>query len=272
MLGLLSKARHLRTSLGLAAGDREEFAFDPESGIPREEQKEILAEIEKLASQSRISVSPEAFAVKAAKKGILFPVIVIISAIVAAGAGLRRLLIPFPARRDPDCPRGHLHDHRGRQADRAGEEGVRGAAPGKEPADRPDPGPPGGDRQQRQDLQANMDAKVRDRETQLRAAMTAEMDAEKARLQKLGLTDQAIQKRLADLEAQKNADNTRELDSFRAQAEQERKKSEAALREQQDRFNAEPGPGKRGKTAGALRLEAAGGGPPGTARAENEGK
>jgi hypothetical protein len=238
MLGLLSKARHLRTSLGLAAGDRDEFAFDPESGIPREEQKEILAEIEKLASQSRISVSPEAFAVKAAKKGILFPVIVIISAIVAAGAGFAVFSFLFQrgetqiAREDTSTitAEGKLIEQVKKESEARLQEKNQqiGQIQGRlAEIDR-----------QRQDLQSNMDAKVRDRETQLRAAMTAEMDAEKARLQKLGLTDQAIQKRLADLEAQKNAENAKELDSFRAQAEQERKKSEAALKEQQDRFNA----------------------------------
>ena len=238
MLGLLSKARHLRTSLGLAASDREEFAFDPESGIPREEQKEILAEIEKLASQSRISVSPESFAVKAAKKGILFPVIVIIAAIVAAGAGFAVFSFLFQrgetqiAREDTSTitAEGKLIEQVKRESEARLQEKNQqiGQIQGRlAEIDK-----------QRQDLQANMDAKVRDRESQLRAAMTAEMDAEKARLQKLGLTDEAIQKRLAELSEQKNAANTKELDSFRAQAEEERRKSEAALKEQQDSFNA----------------------------------
>ena len=86
MLGLLEKARTLRKSLGLGGDDREEFAFDPDSGITREEQKEIRAEIEKVASGSRIAVKPEMFAVKAAKRGVLFPVMVIVGAVVVLGA------------------------------------------------------------------------------------------------------------------------------------------------------------------------------------------
>ncbi|MBE3130317.1 MAG: hypothetical protein IMZ54_06320, partial [Acidobacteria bacterium] len=65
MLGLLAKAANLRKSLGLPTDGRDEFAFDPDSGISREDQKEILQEIEKVATQSRITVSPEVFIVKA---------------------------------------------------------------------------------------------------------------------------------------------------------------------------------------------------------------
>jgi len=50
MLGLLDKARKLRDTLGLGTDGREEFAFDPDSGISREEQKEIRQEIEKVAA------------------------------------------------------------------------------------------------------------------------------------------------------------------------------------------------------------------------------
>ena len=57
-------------SLGLRTDGRDEFAFDPDSGISREEQQEIRQEIEKVATQSRISVSPEAFIVKAAKNHV----------------------------------------------------------------------------------------------------------------------------------------------------------------------------------------------------------
>ena len=238
MLGLLSKARHLRTSLGLSTDDRDEFAFDPASGIPREEQKEILREIEKLASQSRITVSPEAFAVKAAKRGVLFPVMVIIGALVAAGAGFGLFSFLFQ--------RGETQIAREDTATITAEgkliEQVKKESEARLQQKNQEIGQIQGrlaeiDRQ-RQDLQANMDAKVRDRESQLRAAMSAEMDAERARLQKLGLTDQDIQKRLADLEARKNAENAKELESFRVKADEDRRKSEAALKEQQDRFNA----------------------------------
>jgi hypothetical protein len=87
MLGLLEKARQLKNSLGFVDG-REEIAFDADSGITREEQKEIRAEIEKVATSSRITVKPEMFAVKAAKRGVLFPVIVNVGALLVLAVGL----------------------------------------------------------------------------------------------------------------------------------------------------------------------------------------
>ena len=91
---------------------------------------------------------------------------------------------------------------------------------------------------QRQDLQANMDAKVRQREDQLKASMAAELAAEKVRLQKQGLSEQDIANRLSAMEAQKNADSQRQLAAFRAQAETDRQKSDENLRSLQAEFNA----------------------------------
>ena len=84
-----------------------------------------------------------------------------------------------------------------------------------------------------------MDAKVQEKENQLRASMSAELDAEKAALQKQGLSDADIQKKLSDLAAQKNADFNKQLDTFKNQADGDRKKSEATLANLQTQFNAD---------------------------------
>ncbi len=83
---------------------------------------------------------------------------------------------------------------------------------------------------QRQELQSGMDAKVKAREDELRAGIAAELEAEKKKLQTQGLSDEAIAKRLADLETSKNAESERTLDTFRRQAEDERARSEASLK------------------------------------------
>src|SRR5208337_124146 len=92
---------------------------------------------------------------------------------------------------------------------------------------------------QRQDLQSNMDAKVQARESQLRASMTAELDAERARLQKQGLSDQDIQKKLSDFEAPKNAAFNAQLAAFRTQVDADTKKSESALQDLRSQFTAD---------------------------------
>ena len=239
MLGLLDKARKLRDSLGLGTDGREEFAFDPDSGITREEQKEIRQEIEKVASSSRMKVSPEMFVVKAAKQGILFPVLVNVAAIVALAAGLAVLYFLFQrgesqaARQDTTAitAEGKLLEEVKKESEARLQEKNNQIDQIQGKLSEID--------KQRQDLQANMDAKVQARETQLRAALNAELDAERAKLQKQGLSDQDIQKRLSDLEAQKNSAFNAQLAAFRTQADADRKKSEAALQDLKSQFNAD---------------------------------
>jgi len=239
MLGLLDKARKLRDTLGLGTDGREEFAFDPDSGISREEQKEIRQEIEKVATSSRMKVSPEMFVVKAAKRGVLFPVLVNSGALIALVAGLAVLYFLFQrgesqaARQDTTAitAEGKLLAEVKKESEARLQEKNQqiGQIQGRlAEIDK-----------QRQDLQANMDAKVQARESQLRAAMAAELDAERARLQKQGLSEQDIQKKLADLEAQKNSAFNAQLAAFKTQADADRKKSEAALRDLRAQFNAD---------------------------------
>ncbi len=239
MLGLLDKARQLRNSLGLASDGRDEYAFDPDSGISLDEQKEIRAEIEKVATQNRIVVSPEAFLVKAAKRGSLFPIMVNVAAVLVVAAGLALFYFLFQrgetriAREDTATitAEGKLLEAVKKESDARLQE--------KNQQINQIEGRLAEIERQRQDLQANLDARVRDRETQLRARMAAELEAERARLQKQGLSEQDIEKKLNSLSAQQNASFARQLDAFRAEAETERKRSEAALASLKAQFNAD---------------------------------
>ena len=236
MLGLLDKARKLRDDLGLPSDGREEFAFDPESGITLDEQKEIRREIEKVASSSRMAVRPDQFAVKAAKRGVLFPVVVNVGAILVLAVGLGVLYFLFQrgetqaARQDTQTitAEGKLLEQVKRESEARLQE--------KNSQINQIQGRMAEIDKQRQDLQSTMDAKVQAREAQLKAEMAAQMDAERARLQKQGLSDQAIQKRMADLQAQQDASFNQQLGAFRAQAEADRRKSEAALQELRSQF------------------------------------
>ena len=197
------------------------------------------AEIEKLATNSRISVKPEMFAVKAAKRGVLFPVIVNVGAILVLAAGLGLFYFLFQrgetqlGREDTGTitAEGKLIAEVKKESDAKLQE--------KNQQINQIQGQLADIDKQRKDLQSNMDAKVQEKESQLKAAMAAELDAEKARLQKQGLSEQDIQKKLADLEAQKNTAFNRQLDSFRTQADDERKKSEATLASLQSQFNSD---------------------------------
>ena len=236
MLGLLAKAANLRKSLGLPSDGRDEFAFDPDSGISREDQKEILQEIEKVATQSRISVSPDVFVVKAAKKGVLFPIIVNAAAIAALTIGLGTFWFLFQ-RGETQLAKeaaggitaeGKLIEELKKESEAQLQEKnlqinqIQGQLAEID--------------KEKQNLQATMDEKVREREAQLRAAVAADLEAEREKLRRQGLSDQDITKRLTDLEAKKNSEFTAQLEAFRGQAEEDRKKAEASLRQLEGEF------------------------------------
>jgi hypothetical protein len=239
MLGLLEKARTLRKTLGMGTEDREEFVFDADSGISREEQREIRQEIERVAGKSRIAVTPDMLAVKAAKRGVLFPVLVNVGMFLVLAVGLAFFYFLFQrgetqaAREDTGniTAEGKLLQEVKKESEaKLQEKNSQISQIQGQLADLD---------KQKQDLQSTMDAKVQEKESALRTAMTAELDAEKARLQKQGLSDKDIEKKLAALEEQKNAAYTRELDAFKAQADVERKRSEATLKNLQDQFSAD---------------------------------
>jgi hypothetical protein len=230
MLGLLEKARTLRKN-------REEFVFDPDSGISRDEQREIRQEIEQVATKSRITVTPEMFVVKAAKRGVLFPIVVNAATLVILAAGLALFYFLFQ--------RGETQATREDAATITAEgkllQEVKKESEAKLQEKNQEINQIQGQLadldKQRLDLQSNMDAKVQEKEGQLRATMAAELEAEKARLQKQGLSEKDIESKLAALEDQKNAAFNKQLESFKAQADADRKRSEATLKDLQAQFN-----------------------------------
>ncbi|HVP17837.1 MAG TPA: hypothetical protein VMU36_02510 [Spirochaetia bacterium] len=238
VLGLLERAEKLRTSLGPPDDGRDEFSFDPGSGISREDQKDILKEIENVGTQNRIAVRPEAFAVKAAKRGILFPVLVNLAAIVALAGGLGFLYFYFQ-RGETQLAQSETATitAEGKLIEEVKKESEARLQEKNQQINQIQDRLAAIDRQ-RQDLQSNMDAKVRERENQLRTALTAELDAEKARLQNQGLSEQEINRRLSALETRKNAESASQLAAFRAQAEADRQKSDENLKSLRAEFNA----------------------------------
>jgi len=238
MRGLLKKARTLRTSLGLSAGDRDEFAFEPDSGISREEQKDILQEIEKVATQNRIAVGPEEFAVQTAKTGVLFPVLVNVVAIIVLAGGLAVLYFFFQ-RGETQIAQSETGTitAEGKLIETYKKESEAKLLEKDQQIDQIQNRLQEIDKQ-RQDLQANMDAKVREKENQLKASLAAELEAEKARLQQQGLSEKEIDRRISAIEAQRSSESDRQLAAFRAQAEADRRTADENLKSLQAEFNA----------------------------------
>jgi len=87
--GLLARARRLRDRLGL---DRDTSI---EAGVSPEDLKQIEQDIEQAVSESRLEVTSDDFKVKAAKQGVLFPAMVVVSLAVALVLGLGALYVLF---------------------------------------------------------------------------------------------------------------------------------------------------------------------------------
>lgn len=238
MIGLLAKAHRLRDVLSRDGRLREDIQFDSESGISKEDQREILKEIEKVATASRMKVTPEAFVVRSVKRGVLFPIAVNVSAILALGICALGFYFLFQrgetriSREQPSAitAEGRLIEEVKKDAEAKLEEKNRQIGAIQQRLTEID--------RERENLQTSMDAKVSQREKELRDAMAGELEAEREKLKGQGLSEGAIEKRIQDLEARQSAEFARQLDAYRTQAEQERKKSEESLKSLQAEFTA----------------------------------
>jgi chromosome segregation ATPase len=90
---------------GLVMDMKEKSIFDTASGFSVEEQREILDEINALTRETRITAPGETLKVKAKKRGLLFPLLVNIGALVLLASGFF-LLMFFHNREDADIREG----------------------------------------------------------------------------------------------------------------------------------------------------------------------
>jgi hypothetical protein len=214
------------------------LSFDADSGISPEDQKDILREIEDVAAQNKITARPEDFVVHAAKRGVLFPFLVIAACVVGLAAGGAGFYFLFQ-RGQTAIVRGTLGTITAEgQLIAAVRQEANSKIQEKDQEITSIQGRLTDIDKQRQDLQSNMDAKVQAKETDLKAQMAAALEAEKARLQKQGLTQAAIALRLQDEEKKRAAALASQLDAFRKAQDAQRQQDEKNLRTLQDNFQA----------------------------------
>jgi chromosome segregation ATPase len=79
----------------------DDIVFDTASGFSEEEQREILREIDSLSGENRIAAPPEALAAEAKKRGVLFPVLVNLGALLLLASGFF-LLMYFHSHEEAD--------------------------------------------------------------------------------------------------------------------------------------------------------------------------
>ncbi len=236
MSGLFQKAQEIRNHTQVEPGSEDEFVLDEQSGISKEDQREILEEIKRVSEESRISVTPETMAIKAAKRGFAFPLLVNIFFIVLLAGGGFTLYYFFQRGETVlmeegsaiASAEGMLIEELKRESEAALQTKNRQINQIQSQLEDID--------KQRLELQTNMDEKIATREAELRSTLDAELDAERERLRQQGISEEDIASRLNALETEKAAVFQQELDSFKRQAEEDRLRDEENLKALQDEY------------------------------------
>jgi hypothetical protein len=215
-----------------------DLRFDAESGISQEDQKDILQAIENVVTQNKIAATPEDFVVKAAKRGVLFPSLVIAAAAVALVVGGAAFYFLFQ-KGETQITRGTLGTITAEgQLIQAVRQEANARLQEKNQEITSIQGRLVDIDKQRQDLQSNMDTKVNQKEQELRAQMASALAAEKSRLEAEGLSRQAVALRMTALEKQRSGQLEQQLEAYRKEADAERTLAEKNLATLQQNYEA----------------------------------
>jgi len=232
--GLLQKGLQIRNS----ASDTNGLVLGKESGISPEDQKEILSEIEQIARENKIRVTPSTFVIKPLKRGVLFPVIVNVAALLALAAGLAGLYFFFTRQEARLVDEGQgVITAQGRLIQALKQESEARLAEKDAQINQITTRLADID-QQRQNLQSNMEERISQREQELRQQLQEELAAERQRLQGQGVSQADIDAQIKQLEQERTAQFQQQISEFRTQAQQERQRLEDSLTSLSREYNA----------------------------------
>jgi hypothetical protein len=238
MSGLFEKTLALIGREPQLAFSAEPIVFDESSGISKEDQKEVIKEIEKAASRNKLAAGPQAFILKAQKKGIMMPLLVNLLAVflLAAGGGV---LYYFYQRGESTLKEEAvaITTAEGKLIEELKKESEAKLLAKNREIDQIQ-GRLSAIDAERQELARNLEAKVAAREQELRRGMEAALGAEREKLRQQGIAEQDITRRLERLETQKGAELQAQIEGFRRKAEEEKAQAENNLKALQQEYRA----------------------------------
>jgi hypothetical protein len=197
--------------------------------VSPEEREKILARIDELVARSRISLKPETLEVSAARSGAALPLLVngLTVLVVVAAIFLSSV---FLNRQEADLASGAgeilsaeskvveaVRQESQAQLQQKDQEILSFQQKLSDMA------------RQREQLAAEMASSIRLREQQLQDELAQALEAERRRLVEQGLSGEAVQRRLAEIESQRTAELEGRLQEFRREAETEAAAREATL-------------------------------------------
>jgi chromosome segregation ATPase len=205
------------------------------SDITFEEQIEIIGEINEVLEKNRIEIKPDTFAFTPKKRGSLIPLLINGGALVILAASAF-FLLAFFNREERSLIRdsatvltaeGKLIEALRKESEQQLNEKDRQITDIRTRLEDL--------RRQAETAKLDTEAKIREREDQLRAELEAQLESERQKLQGEGLTAVAINDQLSNLEQRLTSENESRLAEFRSQSEAELAEKEtelAALEEQ----------------------------------------
>ena len=191
------------------------------SGISEEEKKEIADRLDEIVDAHKIDLNDDLFVVKA-KKGVLFPFVVNVAAVVVIGVSV--VLLWFFFRQDDQQfqRRREAFTTVENQLIRQLQEESRDRLQQKELEISEIQGRLQAVAMERNELLRSIEEEMREREETLRGRLDAELDAERRRLVQQGVAGRDLENRLSSYEEDRATVVDRDLAAFRTQLETER--------------------------------------------------
>ena len=190
---LLKKANQFAKAAGSELSSGGDFVFDKDSGISKEDQKDILLHIDTVAKSSRIVAGPETWKVRPKNRGIAMPLVVnLVGALVLAGGlyGLGRIFAPSGETVESSSvllssAEGRLLQEIKREAEGRIQEKDKEIATIQQRMASLD--------SEREQLLSSVDARIKAKEAELKDQLRLELDRERQRLIDEGLSAAVIQ-------------------------------------------------------------------------------
>lgn len=207
-------------------GDEIDFQIE---GFSEEEKEEILQQIDKISSQSQISITPELFEVKPAKKGGTLPLVINIMGIFVIAAAFFFANRYFQAKEDTmvlgektyQSTEDSVVKELKKQAEEKLQQKEQEISKIQSELEKLD--------KESSSLKATMESQIKAKEEELRRQMEEALAKERERLQSKGISSAEMEKQLKEFQDKKENDISSALETFKAQSEAAMKEKEKEL-------------------------------------------
>ncbi len=205
------------------------FESEEISTLPEDERREILSEIDRIASAAKIAVTPDTFTIPARYRGIRLPLLLNLAAALVLVGGVFGLFQLFQEEDELLRAGGGVTmtaesrlireiRREGEQRLEAKDSEIASIRSQLEEA-----------RRERSAIRAGIETRVRELEEQLRAELEAEIEVERLRLIREGVGEEDIERLLRDYERRRLVELRAEVEAYRAELEREQEERVAVL-------------------------------------------